>query len=68
MWKDKAAADEKFWFAQHMDAATKDDLNDFGWLYIHAKEEQEKLEDIICRKSGDTIPEGTFDDRTQSLN
>ena len=47
VFRDRKKSDEDFWFAQHRDAQTDKDLNDFGWLWIHAKEMREKLDSMV---------------------
>ena len=47
VFRDKAKSDEDFWFAQHRDAQTEQDLNNFGWLWMHAKEMREKLDSMV---------------------
>jgi hypothetical protein len=47
VFRDKAKSDEDFWFYQHRDAQTESDLNNFGWLWIHAKEMREKLDSMM---------------------
>ena len=39
---------EAFWFAQHRDAQSDRDLNDYGWMWAHYKELRQRLEGIIA--------------------